>query len=97
MPGGPFGATNIDRAFLQLLQTRVKNFDEVVQVSGAGGHFVVREKGRVLLRRFERLKHDFALGWNGGDVATPRGLMLKSQEGDADQEADDTGVINISL
>ena len=91
--GGPFGATNIDMAFLDYLSTKVENFEDVIQFTGTGGHYVVRDKGRTLLHRFMRLKHDFQYGGNGGgDITVPRGIVIK----DPAEGEEDAGVINLT-
>lgn len=45
------------------------------------GHLVVMKMGRVLLERFERVKHGFS-GTGDGDVSLPRGTNVREDQQD---------------
>lgn len=91
-PGDKCGSTNIDRAFLEWLEQKLENLDILAKDFGTGGHFILKPIGRMLLGRFEAIKHDFN-GTEGGEIALPRGTQVR-----ADQETNglDTGVISLS-
>jgi hypothetical protein len=89
--GRKCGATFIDHAFLEWLRPRVENKDLLPKEFQTGGHFVVTPAVRVLLERFERIKHAFS-GEEGGDFALPRGVIAaEGQQGGLD-----TGVVDLT-
>lgn len=55
------------------------------------GHFVVTRMGRVLLERFQRIKHDFN-GSGTGDIALLRGTIVREDQQDGIVD----GVINLN-
>jgi hypothetical protein len=74
LPGGKYGASFIDQAFLDHFQPKVEN--EILEKSiNSGGHVVVLPVGRVLLRRFQRVKHKFD-GTGTGDITLPKDLLV---------------------
>ncbi|KAH6665783.1 hypothetical protein B0J14DRAFT_605889 [Halenospora varia] len=68
--GGKFGATLIDKAFLEFVQGKVVNLDLIPRDFGSGGHFILGRIGRILLERFESVKHAFD-GTNDGGIEFP--------------------------
>ncbi|KAI9786203.1 MAG: hypothetical protein M1839_007613 [Geoglossum umbratile] len=88
--GGKYGATFIDQEFLEWLQPRLTNLDILPGDFGTGGHFVLNPRGKVLLDRFERVKHAFN-GTNTGDITLPRKTII------AEGQQDDirSGVIHL--
>ncbi|KAH0537284.1 hypothetical protein FGG08_005909 [Glutinoglossum americanum] len=89
--GGKYGATFIDREFLEWLQPRLTNLDIQAKDFGTAGHFVLMPKGRVLLERFERVKHAFS-GTEKGDISLPRGTIVSADQ----QDGLESGVISLT-
>jgi hypothetical protein len=87
--GGRCGATFIDKAFLEWLHPRLENLDILPKDFGTGGHFVLKEKGNIILERFEREKHAFD-GTGQGNIQLPRGSVVPP-----DHE-DNSGVIKLT-
>jgi len=87
--GGRYGATFIDKAFLEWLHPRLENLDILPNDFGTGGHFVLMPKGRVILDRFERVKQAFD-GTGEGNIQLPRGTVVT-----ADHE-DNGGIIKLT-
>lgn len=79
--GGKCGATFIDRAFLEWLQPKLENEKLVSKDSLTSGHFVVMKMGRILLERFERIKHEFS-GSENGDISLRRGTIVREDQQD---------------
>ena len=70
----------MDRAFLEWLKPKVANLNISPTDVGDGGHFVVTKEGRLLLGRFERVKHAFD-GEIGGEVQLHRrATVIPGQE-----------------
>lgn len=57
--GDKCGAIFIDQAFLEWLSERMENLDISPEDFGTGGHMMLRPKGKILLDRFEKVKHAF--------------------------------------
>jgi hypothetical protein len=72
--GKKCGASFIDQEFLKWLQPRLQNLDILPQDFNTGGHMVLMPKGRVLLERFEKVKHAFN-GKGEGQITLPRGTI----------------------
>lgn len=89
--GGKCGATFIDQAFLEWLQPKLENQELVSKDFRTSGHFVVLKKGRILLDRFERVKHEFS-GTENGDVSLPRGTIVREDQ----QEGIVNGVVTLT-
>ena len=87
--GGRYGATFIDKAFLEWMQPRLENLDILPKDFSTGGHFVPVPKGRVILERFERIKQAFD-GTGEGNIQLPRGTIVT-----ADYE-DDGGIVKLT-
>ena len=87
--GGRYGATFIDKAFLEWLHPRLENLDILPKDFGTGGHFVLMPKGKVILDRFERVKQAFD-GTGEGNIQLPRGTVVT-----ADHE-DNGGIIKLT-
>jgi hypothetical protein len=87
--GRKCGATFIDKAFLEWLHPRLENLDILPKDFGTGGHFVLMPKGKIILERFERVKHAFD-GTGQGNIQLPRGSIVP-----ADHE-DNSGVIKLT-
>jgi hypothetical protein len=89
--GGKCGATFIDQAFFEWLQPRLENQELLPRDFRTGGHFILTPKGRVLLERFERVKHAFS-GTENGDISLPRGTIVTADQ----QDGIDNGVISLT-
>ncbi|KAF4625147.1 hypothetical protein G7Y89_g13022 [Cudoniella acicularis] len=75
LTGDKYGATLIDRAFLEWLEPRLENLDLQSKDFGNGGHVILMPKGRVLLERFEKYKHAFT-GTEEANITLPRGTVV---------------------
>jgi hypothetical protein len=82
LSGDKCGATFIDRAFLEWLLPRLENLDIRPQDFSTGGHMVLMPKGRVLLERFEKVKHLFN-GTGDGQITLPRGTIVAADYEDS--------------
>ena len=89
--GKKCGATFIDHAFLEWLRPRLQNQDLLPKDFLTGGHFVVTSVVRVVLERFERVKHAFN-GTQPGDFSLPRGAIVAEGQEDGLQ----SGVISLT-
>lgn len=73
--GAKCGGTFVDQAFLEFLQPRLLNLDIDPDAVGTGGHMVFKPRSRVLLERFERIKHAFN-GTGDSQLTVPRGTKV---------------------
>ncbi|KUJ12158.1 uncharacterized protein LY89DRAFT_688619 [Mollisia scopiformis] len=73
--GDKCGGTFIDKAFLDFLAPRLANLDIDPETVGTGGHMVFKPRSRVLLERFERIKHAFT-GTGDASLTLPRGTKV---------------------
>jgi hypothetical protein len=89
--GGKYGATFIDHAFLEWLRPRLENKDLLPKEFQTGGHFVVTPVVRILLGRFERVKHAFS-GTENGDFSLPRGAIVAEGQ----QDGLESGIISLT-
>jgi hypothetical protein len=80
--GSKCGATFIEREFVAWLQPRLKNLDIMPQDVGTGGHLILMPKGRVLLERFEKVKHAFN-GTGDSQITLPRGTVVNEDYQDS--------------
>ena len=88
--GGRYGATFIDRAFLEWIQPKLPDLDILPTDYGAAGHFVLMPKGRILLERFQTIKHAFN-GTGSNNIITPRPDTVGTEE----QEGVQNGMITL--
>lgn len=89
--GGEYGATFVDRAFLDWLRPKLMDKDLIPIDFLTRGHYIMSPILRVLLARFEIVKHAFE-GTQHADLTIPRGISL-----DNDQVKDgDIGILQIS-
>ena len=85
------GATFIDHAFLEWLRPKLEDQSLIPKDFLTGGHFVITPLVKVVLMRFERVKHAFT-GVEPGDFSLPRNaIVAEGQEGGFD-----SGVISLS-
>ncbi|KAK3343427.1 hypothetical protein B0T25DRAFT_464384 [Lasiosphaeria hispida] len=68
------GATYIDRAFLEWIESKITNIDMRAQEHGTGGHFVHEAKRNTILDRFEKCKRQFT-GTETNILTMPRGIQ----------------------
>jgi hypothetical protein len=93
LSGEDYGATLIDRTFLEWLGDKIENFSIRPEDYARGGHFVLDKKGTLLLRRFEPLKRKFS-GTEDNYLQLPREMQLRQQEteeeeGEEEEDGDD--------
>lgn len=75
---------------MEWLHPRLQNDDIITRDFNSGGHFVLLPKGRILLDRFERVKHAFS-GTESGDISLPRGTIVSTGQ----QDDLESGVISL--
>lgn len=76
---------------MEWLRPRLKDQKLLPRDFQLSGHFVLTPVMRLLLKRFERVKHAFD-GSEGGHFSLPRGALLAEDQ----QEDLESGVINLT-
>jgi hypothetical protein len=79
LSGEDYGATLIDRTFLEWLDDKIENLSIRPEDYARGGHIVLDKKGTLLLRRFEPIKRRFN-GTGNNYLQLPREMRLKQPE-----------------
>jgi hypothetical protein len=87
------GATQVDRAFLKWLDTVLEPLDICAGDLGTGGHFTLKPIGRIMLQRFEIIKHSFD-GSTGGNLNLPR--RARALESDEAKERVKQGILKMT-
>jgi hypothetical protein len=79
--GGPHGSTQIDRAFFEWLNKILQPLDTDPSNLGTGGHFVLRPQGRMVLERFQPIKHAFTgLEDPNANLTLTQGVQVQQTE-----------------
>ncbi|KAH8656646.1 hypothetical protein BGZ60DRAFT_567767 [Tricladium varicosporioides] len=68
--GGKFGATLIDKSFLEYLDGKILNVNNTPTDCGSGGHFISTPLDRIFLDKFQIVKHSFK-GTNDFTIEIP--------------------------
>ena len=77
--GGKYGATSIDKAFLEWLQPKLEHQDLLFIGFRSSGHPALTPTGRLMLDRFERAKHTFS-GTEDDHISLPRGTVVSTDQ-----------------
>lgn len=75
MLGANCGATFIDRAFINWVESKITNVNLRSQKTGADGQLVLDPKGTTIMSRFERCKRQFT-GSETNTLTLPRDLQV---------------------
>jgi hypothetical protein len=75
---------------MEWLRPRLEDQELLPRDFQLGGHFVLTPVVRILLERFERVKHAFS-GTEGADFSLPRGALIAES-----QEGPESGVISLT-
>lgn len=73
--GAKCGAILIDQAFMEFLQSRVENIGMDPEDVGTGGHMVLNPIAKLLLDRFQKVKHAFE-GTQDGQLILPKNAKV---------------------